>query len=1195
MSGRGFLRRRVIVFLCDCFGHARKSHYEEILRYANERAAVQRTDGELAAGLIHQSFTSLALLIATFLVASFFAYIYSIKRQNYLLLWTAAWLVFGVHYISPAITQSAVSSALEGALTQWLFGLSALLFFLGAQIYAQRRCWKRRALAAAAVLGIWAAANAANLFSLSAIIPASLLYVAVAAIFWQESRRQETLADRLLGLSFGSWGVLWLGLHYLKGTPELQGSNLNVVATAPCAFVAMLMVMALYEEEKRRIERNMLALSNLNLATSSFVGGEIQRMLSQALDRVLGVVRLPAGALFLHHGDPQGPTSVVAVGLSDEFCRAAQNESLDDYLVSLVARLGGLLGFRDLRDDSLSALEKEKSIRRFRELALAQGLRSVVAISLQAKEQAFGVLLLGTPDNRRFTSAELRLLLALGHQIGMAVENSYLIQQTSRRSEELHVLNEIGRVLSSTLQKEDLTKKVWEELRRLFDVENFYIAELDSFRDELRFDLEIIAGNRVPRRTRPAGNHLTEYLIRTRQPVLIRENYVTEVKKLGVEPIRNGGCFCGVPLVAYDRAIGAMAVFSDHERAFDEGHLELLRVLASEASIAIENARLFYEERTKARHLSLLNTISRNAIATLNPDEMLAKITEQLEAGLTYDHIGIGSLDYATREIVIQAEAGTRRGTLSQRIPLGTGLVGHVARNGHMAVFRAGSSSDGGLKPLLPDSIAAIALPVFYAEQLHGILYIESATPVDFSEEEVLLLRTLADLIAGALHNALSFQKAQEQAITDGLTGVKTHRFFMEALSSEWKRSTRAGRSFALVLMDLDRFKFVNDFYGHLEGDLVLQRVGQILETNCRRSDVVARYGGDEFVILMPETTMEHARQLASKLRGWVSADPLLREKNISASFGIACYPLHGSSPQDLIQVADASMYLSKHQGGNAVSTADHFDPNEAKKWKRDVLEAYLGVTLKRLFSTGPEAFEEIYQRLRQFTESLSATETDNGSKSIASQEGPHALPQAVLDTVTSLAYAIDAKDHYTQGHSQKVAAYAALIAESLGMSEAEVEEIRLGAVLHDIGKVGIPEGILNKNGPLNPEEWDTMKSHVSFGAKILDPLAPLARIREMVLHHHEFYDGSGYPHALAGEHIPIGARIIAIADAYDTITSDRTYKKARSAPDALAELERCSNAQFDGSIVEVFVRTMRTLPNPVIEVAATSAAPRTP
>jgi len=386
--------------------------------------------------------------------------------------------------------------------------------------------------------------------------------------------------------------------------------------------------------------------------------------------------------------------------------------------------------------------------------------------------------------------------------------------------------------------------------------------------------------------------------------------------------------------------------------------------------------------------------------------------------------------------------------------------------------------------------------------------------------------------------------------------------------------------------MDLDRFKFVNDFYGHLEGDLVLQRVGHILETNCRRSDVVARYGGDEFVILMPETNMDHARQLALKLRGWVSADPLLREKNISASFGIACYPLHGSSPQELIQVADASMYLSKHQGGNTVSTADHFDPNEAKKWKRDVLEAYLGVTLKRLFSTGPEAFEEIYQRLTQFTESLAATESSSSKPSAAAQ-GPHALPQAVLDTVTSLAFAIDAKDHYTQGHSQKVSAYAALIAEALGMTDIEVEEIRLGAVLHDIGKVGIPENILNKSGPLNPDEWETMKSHVQFGAKILEPLTPLAHIREMVLHHHEFFDGSGYPEGLVGEKIPLGARIIAVADAYDTITSDRTYKKSRFAAEALSELERCANAQFDSKTVEVFVRTLRQLPNPIIEVTA--------
>jgi len=1145
-------------------------------------AALTQQVAPLGSSMV-QSIIALSFLIGTLLVGAFFAYVYSLKRQQYLLFWTAAWVFYGLHYLCPSLSPWIGENPLLTSLNHALFGFAGVCFFLGTQLYTRKKLWIVPAIVAAVILTIWSAANALQILPYSSYVPASLIYVYVGFLFWRESQHHETLADRLLSVSFSVWGLVFLAFHILHITPEVVAQTARPITAVPTAFVSMLLIMSVYEEEKRRVERNMLALSNLNLATSSFVGGEIQRMLAQALDRVLGVVRLPAGALFLHHGDPTGPTSVVSAGIPDEFCRVAQEQGLDDYLVGLVSRLGGLLGFRDLRDNNLTALEKDEPIRNFRELALKHGLRSIVVISLQAKEQAFGLLLLGTPDNRRFTPAELRLLLALGHQIGMAVENSYLIQQTSRRSEELHVLNEIGRALSSTLNQEDLLRKIWEELRRLFDVDNLYLATPDSLRDAIQFELEMIEGVRMPKRSRPAGNHLTEYILRTRQPVLIRESFVTEVRKLGVDPLRTGGSFCGVPLVAYDHAIGALCIFSDEDRAFDEGHLELLRVLASEASIAIENARLFQEERTKARHLNLLNLISRDAIATLNPDEVLAKIAEQLENGLTYDHIGIAILDYTTRELHIQAEGGKRRGAAGLRLPLDTGLIGQVARTGKTAMFRSLPSSQNGPKPVLADSLTSMALPIFYADYLHGVLYVESLERIEFSEEESLLLSTLADLISGALHNALTFQKAQEQAITDGLTGVKTHRFFMEALSSEWKRSSRAGRSFALVLMDLDRFKFVNDFYGHLEGDLVLQRVGQILEGNCRRSDVVARYGGDEFVILMPETSMEQARQLASKLRGWVSADPLLREKNITASFGIACYPLHGSTPQELIQVADASMYLSKHQGGNTVSTADHVDPKEARRWKRDVLEAYLGVTLKRLFATGPESFNEIHQRLRQFTESLPASE----ASPLSPGDGPASLPQSILDTVTSLAYAIDAKDQYTQGHSQKVSAYAALLAESLSLSEAEVDEIRLAAILHDVGKVGIPEQVLNKNGPLNPEEWDVMKTHVDFAARLLEPLPQLARIRLMVLHHHEFFDGSGYPNALSGEDIPIGARIITIADSYDTITSDRSYKKGRTAEEALAELERCAGTQFDPRLIEAFVRAMRLLPNPIIEAAS--------
>ena len=226
-------------------------------------------------------------------------------------------------------------------------------------------------------------------------------------------------------------------------------------------------------------------------------------MLAQALDRILNVVRIPSGALFLHHGDPKGPTAVVAVGLSETFCSISQQEGLDDHLVELVVRLGGLAVFRDLHRNALwKTLEREESFHRFRQLALQQGLHTVAAISLQTKERAFGVLLLGSPESRRFTPPELHLLLALGHQIGMAVENSYLVQQTSRRSEELHLLNEIGRVLSSTLDTDALFEKIHSEMQRLLDASNLYIAFYDAAND-LKFELEIRDGEKQPKRLAP--------------------------------------------------------------------------------------------------------------------------------------------------------------------------------------------------------------------------------------------------------------------------------------------------------------------------------------------------------------------------------------------------------------------------------------------------------------------------------------------------------------------------------------------------------------------------------------------------------------------------------------------------------------------------------------------------------------------
>lgn len=1124
---------------------------------------------------------SLGMTATAALTAGFFAYLYRIKQRLYLRFWTAGWCLMTVRSLGLVMLPVLGPSAWLYALNGWLIAAAGLAFLWSTLEYVQQSHPRITILlSAAGIFALWSVAYRFHVVPVPTNYGTSALFVGIFGILYVHGRRTQNGVDRLMALGFLAWAPIpILGVFF--GPLGSKGQHdLSVLAGVPQLFMVAMMVMATYEKEKRWMQSCLLALSDLNLVTSGLLTGEMQTMLSEVVKGVLSAMRLPAGALFLRHEDVRVPTAVVSVGLDESFCRAVHEEGLDEYLIELPQGADDTAVLRDLeRDADKPALPGEERFLRLRRLAEGHGLHTVVFASLKGTGKNLGALLLAAPEGKRLAPPELSLFKALSHQIAMAIENRRLLQQTWRRSEELRALNEIGRALSSMLDPDALLEKIFTEAQRLFNASNFYVALYNPARKELCFELETCDGVRLPKRTRPAGNHLTDYIVRTSQPVLIRENFEEEIRKLGAEPHRVPGSFCGVPLVVYDRTIGVMAVRGRQEHLFDEGHLEILRVLASEASIALENARLFREEQAKSRHLALLNNISRNTISTLNPEEMLANIAEQLEQGLTFDHMGIAIFDYASKEVVVQAEAGRRRGALNRRLVLGESLVGRVGRTGRMSVA-ANFAEEDDVNAVLDDSASGAALPILYAEQLLGVLYVETATPTSFSEEDLLLLHTLADLIAGALHNALAFQKAQEQAITDGLTGVKTHRFFMDALSVEWKRSTRTGRAFTLLLIDVDRFKSVNDFQGHLEGDLVLKRLGQIFEQGCRSTDVVARYGGDEFVILMPGTDAEQGLRLAHRLRASVLADRLLQEKKTTASFGLAAFPLHGSTPQELIQIADASMYVSKHQGGNAVSTANELDVTEAQQWKRDVLEAYLGVTLKRLFSTGPEAFQDIRQRLEQLWQSLATTGATAG---ISSSDSGDRLPEtpgalrppcaAVIETITTLALAVDAKDPFTQGHSKKVADHAVLLATELGLAEEEVEAVRLGALLHDVGKVGVPTAILTKNGPLDPAEWEAMKEHARLGDRLLEPLPSVAHVRRMVRHHHEMFDGSGYPDGLAGQDIPLGARIVAIADAYDTITSDRSYNKARPPEEALAELTRCGGAQFDPELVQLFIR----------------------
>jgi diguanylate cyclase (GGDEF)-like protein len=578
--------------------------------------------------------------------------------------------------------------------------------------------------------------------------------------------------------------------------------------------------------------------------------------------------------------------------------------------------------------------------------------------------------------------------------------------------------------------------------------------------------------------------------------------------------------------------------------------------------VAVENARLFAEEQRRSRQFAFLNSISKTAISSEDAEQMLLEIVGHIQKNFRFDHIGIGIFDYVRKDIEIKAEAGITAKALGKRIPLGVGILGRVARTGEWALVQ--TTGDEQLQGVLPDSRAVLCIPISYGETLLGVLNVESRQEDAFSPEDALIMNTLADLLATALHNSFVFQKLQQQSITDGLTGIKTRRFFWEALSSEWKRASRSGRPFSVVLIDLDKFKEVNDTLGHLEGDLVLARVGRLLEQKCRQSNVVARYGGDEFIILMPETAVEQAQALAERLRLWLSTDPMLQEHLITGSFGVASFPVHGFTAEEIIRVADAGMYVSKHAGGDRVSMADEATGGESSVGQRQLISGYIEGFLQREH-TGPEHLDELLTTLKRLSSGEGEHDDEEGSI------------QVLREAIEALTRAAELREVNGAGHGEMVARYSELMGRALHLSPEEIDDLGYASRVHDVGKILVPERVLNKSGPLTDEEFNQVRMHARVGGQIAATLPESETLRKAVEHHHESFDGTGYPGGLQGEQIPQWARIIAIADAYVNMTTERSFAPAKNSGQALAELERLSGIRYDGMLVRVLLRQLKT------------------
>ena len=396
-------------------------------------------------------------------------------------------------------------------------------------------------------------------------------------------------------------------------------------------------------------------------------------------------------------------------------------------------------------------------------------------------------------------------------------------------------------------------------------------------------------------------------------------------------------------------------------------------------------------------------------------------------------------------------------------------------------------------------------------------------------------------------HNA----RLQSLSTTDPLTELPNHRALQSLIEKECERARRFVRPLSFLFFDGDRFKQVNDTYGHATGDAVLRELGTRSRSVLRAGDTIGRFGGEEFLVILPETSSQEAKNVAERLRSAIAATPLATHEiehgvAVTVSIGVATYPTDGATANEVREQADQAMYWAKRLGRNQVRTAE-----EAARADRDAaLKAATAQALER--------------------QELTALDGRNPESQLRAEH---------MGLVYTLMGALDVREPGISLHACQVSDLVTGMARELQFDEERLRRASAAAFLHDIGKIALPDRLLHQpRQRFSAPEWRLLHQHAELGADIVEASPWLSDLAPAIRHHHEHWDGTGSPAGLKGENIPLEARLIAIAEAYHSMRRDQPYQAARSVSEAVNELERCAGTQFDPMLLPVFRTVLKNL-----------------